>query len=154
MALTTTQIAIMTAVSTAASAATSMASAAGAAQQGQMQAELARRQAERERQIGVLQAGQLREKNKRTEGTQRALIAGKGSDLGDGSALLIQEELAEEGEFNARLTENNTAARASGFEAERTIALARASQARSSGMMRAGSALLSGGRDIAKLYGG
>ena len=153
MALTTTTSLMIlgTVLSTGVSAMGAMASAKGQAQQASMQAELARRQAERERQIGAMQASQQREKNKRLGGTQRALLSGSsGGDLGDGSALLVQEELAEEGEFNARLLENNAAARVSSLEADRVLALSRASQARSAGMFRAGSALLSGGTNIAK----
>ena len=60
----------------------------------------------------------------------------------------MQEELAEEGEFNARLAENNAAARASQFEAENVLQQARARQIRSAGLMRAGTTLLSGASDI------
>lgn len=154
MPLTTTQAILVagTALSASTAAAGAMASSKGQAQQAKMQGELARRQAEREREIGALNASQQREKNKRAEGTQRALLAGSsGRDIGEGSALLVQEELAEEGEFNARILENNAAGRVSSLEADRVLALSRASQARSGGAFRAGSALLSGGLDIAKI---
>lgn len=146
--LTTGQAIALAAASTAAQAGMQVMSAKGQSQQAKMQAELARRQADRERQIGAMQAQQQREKNKRTEGTQRALLAARGGDTGTGSALLVQGELAEEGEFNARLQENNAAARASGFEAESVLQQARARQARAAGLMRAGSTLLSGASDI------
>ena len=152
MTLTTAQAVTLMAVSSAASAGMQVMSAQGAGQSAKMQAELARRQADRERQIGQLQAKQQREKNKRVEGTQRALLAARGGDTGTGSALLVQEELAEEGEFNARLAENNAAARASGFEAEAVLQQARARQARAAGLMRAGSTLLSGASDIGMAF--
>lgn len=105
MTLTTAQVVTLMAVSSAAQAGMQVMSARGQASGAKMQAELARRQAERERQIGAMQAQQQRERSKRTEGTQRALLAARGGDTGTGSALLVQEELAEEGEFNARLAE-------------------------------------------------
>ena len=146
--LTTGQAIALAAVSTGAQAGMQMMSAKAQSNQAKMQAELARRQADRERQIGAMQAQQQREKNKRTEGTQRALLAARGGDTGTGSALLVQSELAEEGEFNARLQENNAAARASGFEAENVLQQARARQIQAAGLMRAGSTLLSGASDI------
>ena len=148
MTLTTAQVVTLMAVSSAAQAGMQVMSARGQASGAKMQAELARRQAERERQIGAMQAQQQRERSKRTEGTQRALLAARGGDTGTGSALLVQEELAEEGEFNARLAENNAAARASQFEAENVLQQARARQIRSAGLMRAGTTLLPGASDI------
>ena len=154
MTLTTAQVVTLMAVSSAAQAGMQVMSARGQAQGAKMQAELARRQAERERQIGAMQASQLREQSKRTEGTQRALLAARGGDTGTGSALLVQEELAEEGEFNARLAENNAAARSSQFEAENVLQQARARQIRSAGLMRAGTTLLSGASDIGMQFKG
>ena len=154
MTLTTAQVVTLMAVSSAAQAGMQVMSARGQAQGAKMQAELARRQAERERQIGAMQASQLREQSKRTEGTQRALLAARGGDTGTGSALLVQEELAEEGEFNARLAENNAAARSSQFEAENVLQQARARQIRSAGLMRAGTTLLAGASDIGMQFKG
>ena len=154
MTLTTAQVVTLMAVSSAAQAGMQVMSARGQASGAKMQAELARRQAERERQIGAMQASQLREQSKRTEGTQRALLAARGGDTGTGSALLVQEELAEEGEFNARLAENNAAARSSQFEAENVLQQARARQIRSAGLMRAGTTLLSGASDIGMQFKG
>ena len=141
MGATTTMIAL-TAASAAVSAAGAIAQGKAAENQAKTQAELARRSAERERQIGAMKAKQQRESNKRTEGTQRALLSATGGDPGTGSALLVQEELAEEGEFNARLTENNAAAQASQFEAERVMRLAAGKNARKASYFRAGQALL------------
>jgi hypothetical protein len=142
-------------------AASAAMSAAGAISQGKAaknmadtEAELARRQADRERQIGAMQAKQQRESNKRTEATQRGLLSTTGGDASTGSSLLVQEELAEEGEFNARLVENNAAAQASQFEADRVMALAAGKNARSASFFRAGNALLSGATDIATIKRG
>ena len=153
MGATTTMIAL-TAASAAMSAAGAIAQGKAAENQAKTQAELARRSAERERQIGAMKAKQQRESNKRTEGTQRALLSATGGDTSTGSSLLVQEELAEEGEFNARLVENNAAAQASQFEAERVMRLAAGKNARTASYFRAGQALLSGGSDIAKIKRG
>jgi len=145
---TGTAVAIM-AASTAASAGLAIMSAKSAAQGPKLEAELAGRQAQREKEIGELQASQEREANKRVQGTQRALLATSGGDPGTGSALLVQEELAEEGEFNAQVIENNAAARANTFEADRVLQQARSKQIAQSGFFRAGSTLLSGASGIA-----
>ena len=100
-----------------------------------------------------MQAAQQRERNKRIEGTQRALLAGAtGGDTSTGSALLVQPELAEEGEFSARILENNAAARGNAARAEEVLQRSRMNQFNQAGLMRAGSALLKGGSQIAKIY--
>lgn len=152
MPLTATQMAIMSAVTTAAKMGMSMMQSSGQSAGAGMQAELANRQAQREAQIGQMQAAQQRERNKRTEGTQRALLAGgTGGDASTGSALLVQPELAEEGEFNARIVENNAAARVNSARADEVLQRARMNQFNQAGLMRAGSALLKGGSQIAQL---
>ena len=153
MALTTTQLAVLSAVSTLATTGASFMQSSSQSAGAGMQAELARRQAAREAQIGQMQAAQQRERNKRTEGTQRGLLAGaSGGDPGTGSALLVQEELAEEGEFNARIIENNAAARVASARADEVLQRSRINQFEQAGLMRSGSALLKGGTQIAKLY--
>ena len=132
-------------------AAGAMSSAKAAKNMASTEAELAERQARRDKQIGAMQASQSREESKRTEGTQRALLNERGGDAGTGSALLVQEELAEEGEFNARLIENNAAALASSSQAQAVLAQARGRNAARAGMFRAGSALLSGASSVAKI---
>ena len=152
MALSTTTMAVMAAVSTAVSMAGTYSQAKAAKNMADTEAELARRQAERERQIGTLQASRQRERSKRVEGTQRALLAGNTADASKGSALLVQEALAEEGKFNEQLAKNNAAARADAFEAERVMSSQRAKNDLAAGYTRMGTTLLSGGTKIAKLY--
>ena len=152
MTLTATQMAIMSAISTVAKIGSSFMQSSGQSAGAGMQAELARRQAAREAQIGAMQAAQQRERNKRIEGTQRALLAGAtGGDASTGSALLVQPELAEEGEFSARILENNAAALVNAALAEEVLQRSRMNQFNQAGLMRAGSALLKGGSQIAQL---
>jgi hypothetical protein len=138
------------AVSTAMSVAGAMSAGRAAQSQSNTQAEILRRQAERERQIGESNAKVQREKNKRLAAKQMALLDATGQDAGTGSALLVQQELAEEGEFNARLIENNAAAQISSLNEQRVLQQMKGSAARKSSLFKAGSALLEGGTNIAK----
>ena len=113
-------------------------------QAAQFQGDMYARQAQREREMGELQAGRLRTENERVAATQRALLASGGRDISSGSALLIQEDLAEEGEFNALLTENNTAAKISSLRSQEVLERARGKNAKTASYFRAGSSLLKG----------
>ena len=113
------------------------------------QSELYRRQADRERQIGQLNARRQREAGEKLAGTQRALLAGGGGDQSTGSALLIQEDLAQESEFNARLAENNAEAAISTKNAEIVLARAEGRAAQTASYWRAGTTLLKGAKAFA-----
>lgn len=115
-------------------------------QSAQMQADIYARQAAREREMGALQAGRLRKQNEQVAATQRALLASGGRDMSTGSALLIQEDLAEEGEFNALLAENNTDATISSLRAQEVMERAKGKNAQTASYFRAGSTLLKGGK--------
>lgn len=145
-------------VASAVSAAASVAGAASAMQQGRqqqdmsnIQAEIFSRQAKREREIGELNARRTREQGESLAATQRAILAGSGGEGSTGSALLIQEDLAEETEFNARLAENNAEAAAQSKMSEAVLARLEGRNARTASFYRAGTALLSGASDIAKI---
>ena len=136
------------------SAASTLMSAAGAISQGRAQqqaagtqAELYRRQAERERQIGALNARRQRAEAARLAGTQRALLGAAGQAAGGGSALLVQEDLAGEGEFNARLAEANAEAAAGSKMMQAVLSRAEGRGARQASYFRAGTALLKGAKD-------
>ncbi len=106
------------------------------------EAEIRRQEAERERQLGELNAKRQREDNERLAATQRARLAGSGRDVGTGSALLLQDDLAEEGEFNALLLEADADAKVRSKLAERELSLAAGRNASTASFFRAGSALL------------
>ena len=113
-------------------------------QQAKTQAEMYARQAERERQMGELNAARKRKEGKRVAGTQRAILGAGGGDMSEGSALLAQSELAEEAELNARLLESNAEAKVSSLQAQGVLERARGKAAQTAGYIRAGSALLKG----------
>lgn len=153
MALTATQMAIMSIVSAAASAAGSIQQGRAASAASKTQAELYRRQAQREQQIGALNASRARKDAEALAGKQRAFLAGSGADPSSGSALLVQEDLAEEGEFNARLAENNALHAAQSRMSAAVLARAAGRGAQQGSYFRAGSTLLgaaakSGGMDF------
>jgi hypothetical protein len=113
-----------------------------AAQAGNNQAALFARQAQREAEIGALNARRVREKGKSLAGTQRALISG---DASTGSNLLAQTGLSEETEFNARLAEANADFRADESRAQAVLARQKGRFAQTSSAFRGGSNLLSEG---------
>lgn len=133
--------------------------AAGAIQQGkaakqsaEFNAAMMKREADREKQIGELNARRVRKETESLAATQRALLAGGGGDQSTGSALLIQEDLAEEGEFNARLAEVNAETAVSTKMAQATLARMGGRAAGTSSYIRAGTTLLSGAFNVAKEF--
>ena len=118
----------------------------------QTNAALLTRQAERERQIGALNARRVRDRGASLAATQRALLAGGGGDASTGSALLIQEDLAEEIEFNARLAESNADEAVFGRQAQAVIARSEGRNAQTASFFRAGTTLLNTGVNM-KAFG-
>jgi len=125
-------------------------SALGAVGQGRVdnrlqiqQAEIYRREADRERQIGALNAKRIRTQGIANQGTLIALL---GDRANTGQGLLIGENLVEEAEFNARLAENNALAAARSKESDRLQALAAGRNAQTAGLVRAGTVLLKAGK--------
>ena len=116
-----------------------------AAQAGNNQAALFARQAQRETEIGELNARRVRDKGKSLAGTQRALLSGSSGDASTGSNLIAQEALAGETEFNARLAEANADFRADESRAQGVLARQRGRFAQTSSAFRGGSNLLSEG---------
>lgn len=147
MAISTTAAIL---ISTAVSAAGAMASGAAASNQAKYQAQVAQNQAERARQMGALQASQQRKKNKALEGSQRAILGGRGADASTGSALLVGGNLAAENELNARLIENNAVAQQTSLQSEAELFRMKGSAAKTSSYFRAGTSLLKGGNQLSK----
>lgn len=123
-----------------------------ASAQAKMQSELYRRQAEREQQIGAINAANARRQADALAGTQRATMGGGSRDTSSGSALLIQEDLASEGELNAKRAENNAQAAATNLRANAAMAVASGQSAQTASYFRAGSALLGGVEPGYKLF--
>ena len=151
---------VMTALGVAGSLIGSVMQAKAAEKQASQERDIAQRQqtldlqrAQREREIGAVQAARQRQETERMLAQQTALRAGTGGATSRGSALLISEDTAREGELQALLEEANAATRARGIETQSGIDYA-AAQSRAgaietkgkvkmtSGIFRAGSTLL------------
>jgi hypothetical protein len=109
---------------------------------GSYQDAITRQRAQREREIAAIQAQRQRDKTDQMSATQRAILATRGGDINSGSALLVQEDLAEEGEYQARLTEAGGDTQAMGLEAEGKLARMRGRSASTATMFRTGTNLL------------
>lgn len=149
--VTTTGVLAGVKLSTMAMVANSAMGAVGALKQGQAQAAasqtqaaLYERQAQREREIGALNAKRQRQAGEKLAATQRALLAAGGGDPSTGSALLIQEDLAGESEMQARLAESNAEAAVSAKMSEAVLARAEGRNAKTASYYRAGTTLLKG----------
>lgn len=133
---------------TAMNAAGTISQGAAARNQASVQSEIYRRQAEREREIGKLNAQRIDKEGERLMARQRAMLASSGRDPGSGSALLLQEDLAESTEFEKRLAEAGGDTRATEAEQRATLASASGRAARRSSLFRAGTTLLKGASEI------
>ena len=111
-------------------------------QRAQYEAQMRANEAQRERELGELRAGRKRDEAERLAATPRARMAGGGGNIAQGSALLAQEDLAEEGEFNALLLEADADAKVDSLMAERELSLAAGRDAMRSSVFRGGSTLL------------
>jgi hypothetical protein len=133
-------------------AATAAANAAAAVQQGRAaaseamaQAALRDQQAERQRALAAFQEDRARRDAERLQGAQRARFAAAGVDPAAGTALLLQEELAGQSEFNALLARAQGEGEARLIEHQANIDRLRGRNARTAGYLRAGTTLLSAG---------
>ena len=133
------------------SAYSAMAQGAAARKQHKFQAAMIDRERQREKQIGALKASQAREKNTRLQAQQAALMAGRGGDPGAGSHLLLVEDLAEQGELNARLIEDDSEHKVTRMGDEMALQGMLGRNKQRAGLMKAGTALLSGAQ---KMYTG
>jgi len=114
-------------------------------QAAQAQAAHYKAQAERERQLGLVNQQRLSKENEALAGRQRALLAGQGRDIGSGSALLVQSDLAEEGAYNEQLALANAEDAAYGKKAQAALELAEGRGAKTAGYFKAGTTLLTAG---------
>lgn len=125
----------------------------GSAMEAKQKNKIARQQqqldfdrAQREKEIGVLNARRQRRETSDLLALQTALTAGTGGAPSQGSRLLISENTAREGEFAARLEESNAATKAKAIRDQANIdyaaAMAESSAGLTSGIFKAGTTLL------------
>lgn len=118
-----------------------MSSAQGEQQRMDLIAKIQRQQADRERELGKLEAARIRDEGSGRLARTRALLAGRGQDPGEGSALLVQENLAEDNAFDEALALAGADTRAHRLEQDATLAKMEGRSAKRSGYYRAATSL-------------
>jgi hypothetical protein len=111
-------------------------------QAGQYNAAILDNRAIREQQVAAHNVRRIAEQNKSLAGTQRALLAGSGRSLSSGSALLVQEDLDEEGKFNELLAADAGEVKAQNLRQEAVLARVKGKSALTAGYYRGGTTLL------------
>ena len=122
------------------------------------QATLQRQQADRERQLAAVEEAQLRRKQARELASARVRLTAAGREASTGSALLLQDDIAAQNEFNALLNRSMGLNRAYNLENQANLSSLNAarlryqgSAARQSSLFEAGTSLLGGAREIRQL---
>lgn len=144
----------LTAIGTLVSGVLSIGAGNQQAQQNEQAAAQARQDAELQRQTAAAEVVDLRRSHRRQMGAIRANAAASGLLVDDGAALEAALVSAGEAELEAlrRKWQGDVGAQRS--ETEAAMFDARAREARSSGLFRAGAQLLTGGSRIYNLLGG
>lgn len=124
-----------------------------AAEASEYNARIAREEAALVEQAGALEVSRQRTQVERLIGSQRAITAGSGIEL-TGSALDIMINTAAEGELDAQILEYNTKIQASRFRSQSARDLELAGASRVSGVLKAGSTILTQGSKIGTDYFG
>ena len=144
--------ATMTAISTGAqiagtalSAIGALRSGAAASAQAKSQAAVLAQQAAREREVAGTEEADFRRRQSYLMASRRALMGGTGVEPGDGSPLLVSEDLAGEIELQALRIRSAGETAATRLTQQSGLERARGRAARSEGFFRAGSLLLQGG---------
>ena len=127
------------------SAVGSMKAGQAAASTARFQQGLALQKAQRDREIGELSASEIRRQGSRLAATQRARLAASGVDINTGTALLLQEDLAAETEYQALVAKAGGDTQAAGAEAEAQLFGMQGSAALTAARFKAGTTLLSAG---------
>lgn len=129
--------------------------AAGQAQQGQYgqqsldyQAAVYRQQAEREQELAKLEAMRAQKDDDALAGRQRAILAAQGRDISEGSALLVQQDFADETAYQEALTAAGGDTRAYRLRQDAELAAMAGRNARFAGNVRAGTTLLKGAKEL------
>ena len=162
MAITATTVAILTAASAVFSAVSSISQgiAAGrqakaeseaAARQSEAQAEINRQQAERERQVSGQQEEDFRSRQRRAAAAVRAAGGARGVDVSVGSPLLSAQDFIRETERQALRIREGGEIRSTRLEQQADLFRMQGRAARTSGLLSAGTSLLSGGARVASI---
>ena len=142
MAAASTIAIVAMAAAAAMSATAAIAQGRAAANEAKAQAALRDQQAQRQREVAAFQEERTRRDAERVQGAQRAHLAAAGVDPAAGTALLLQEELAGQSEFNALLARAQGDGEAQLVEHQARIDRLRGRNAQTAGYLRAGTTLL------------
>lgn len=134
-----------------AAGAAALVSAYGAIQQGQAaqdqanyQATIQQQQADRERQIAAANEQDYRRQQSRLMASRRAILGGAGVDAGEGSTLLVSEDMASESELQALRIRNGGEVSATRLTQQAALTRMSGENAKTGGYSRAGASLLQG----------
>ena len=143
------EAALIAAAATAVSAASSIQQGKASARQAAFQAAVARQQAERQEKMAALEERRVRRAASQKQGRQRALFAASGIDPSKGTALMLAEDSAGEGELLALLTRSDGLNRAYQLRQGADLDLMRGRAAQQQGYFQAGTTLLRNARSFA-----
>lgn len=113
-------------------------------QQSRFEANVSQQQATREREIAASEEQDFRRRQSAVLAERRAALGGSGIQTTTGSPLLSSEDFAAEVELQARRIRAGGQIRATRLEQQASLLRARGRTARTQGLFRAGSSLLSG----------
>lgn len=121
--------------------------AAGQAQQQQMeyQATVQQQQANYERQVAASNEQDYRRKSDRLMASRRAIMGASGVEAGEGSPLLVSQDLTGESELQALKIRNGGAVSAGRLEQQAVLSRFSGEQAKTGSYFRAGGSLLQAG---------
>lgn len=115
-----------------------------ARQQGDMQAAILRQQADRERQDSERREDEFRRQQSRLMATRRAMLGGTGVEAGEGTPLMVSEDLAGETEYQALKIRAGGANTANRLMQQAELERLKGRSDQKAGFGRAGALLLSG----------
>lgn len=151
MAITSTTVAILTAVATVASAVGSIVQGRAVQKQDESQAKISEQQAERDRQVAGEQEGDFRARQRRAAAAVRAAGGARGVDISVGSPLLTAEDFSRETTRQALRIREGGEIRATRLEQQADLLRDRGRAAATSGFISAGSSLLRGAARTASI---
>ena len=111
---------------------------------GRYNARVAENQAQEVRNVGIEQENQARQEARQLQSRQRSILASRGVQVDEGSALAVQEDTKLIGDINVLRIRRNTEGQAQALEQQGALTTS-AAGARSSALRQQGTAALIGG---------
>lgn len=120
------------------------------AEQAEWQGRQAAADAQAEREAGEVRADKIRKAGRYQQSAARAALAGGGVEVGAGTPVKIVQQIFSDAESDAIAEEQTGVNRGKRLESESAAMKMAASNARTTGYLRAGGSLLQGGAQISK----